>query len=562
MPGDLIIHSLNATYAYLIAKKNRNTSFAIVDSGGDGHFTKLSDAINGGAKKIFIKNGSYSESSDITISDHVIIGETRSGVVIQLNDCSIKYDTSGDSLISNGTTQKIKFTNDSVLVQKAGSADCNFTSVTKDDTTKIYAETLISKIDEITDTNNLNMTAKFFGRTQDVFGTDFSMDYSLINFTSINSLITNLTFNHFLTSDDECIEVYGIDHIIDNVSFYSIQNRSTFIKLGNSQPALNTKILNCSFEGGKYSLDLENCAITTIEGCYFAQASTQIIKSSDNAEYTAIINNVLTSSTSGINLSARYWTIKENEFSMIRTNAINATKAGIVLGLKINDNNFQYCGSSTTGEETIYNYCYGTNISGNSFYDCYGIRLNLSITISVNTNIFEQCKSCIVINSGNKVIVDANHFFNIPAGEYCITSNTSNCTYTNNQFDDCLPINNILNGNFSGNNVLFSSDTTITFSNPNSSINANFFVKTNIIVSGDGISMRANRISDTVAGYGVTVTADKCMFSGNVFDTLENGIDIQATADKTHLLQCTFNTITTTAINNAGTNTVQDNNIT
>ena len=563
--GTEIIVSLNATLAYLLAKKARDVSFAIVDSSGNGHFSSLSDAVTSGAKHIFIKNGTYIETEEITLTDQVIIGETRGGTILQLNDVTIAYDRSGDEVVGNGTTQKIKFTNDSVLVTQAGAADCGFTAVTKDETTRLYTETLIAKVDEITDTNNLNMTAKFFGRTLDILGADLALDYIVENIQSNNSIIANLTINHFLTVSDNAIEVYGYNHAFIDISFISIQNSSKFLVLGGigQNPALNTLIHNCSFEGGDTSIELNSAKMTTISECYFAAADTLFIDGDDDTEYLHIENNVLTSSIDGINFTGNYITISMNEFLMIAERAIFINKNGVSVKASILDNNFKYCGKNATTETCIYIDCHGPIVSGNSFFDCQSpIKFTLVENGIISGNVFDNCKQPVTTSGGSKNTISENQFFDLPSGETAISNNANRNTFSNNQFEDCTPINNIFDGAFSGNVIVYSSDTTLTFSDSGSLINANMFIKANIVISGDKVGFRANKILDTVAGWGLTVTGDKNLISGNRFENLANGIDIQATADKTHLLQCIFDNITTTAIQNNGTNTVQANNIT
>jgi len=75
-----------------LTQKTRDAVKAIVDIGGNGHYTSISAAIDAGEKYIFIKNGSYSESSDMTLEGVTIIGESMNGVILELTECNNKYD--------------------------------------------------------------------------------------------------------------------------------------------------------------------------------------------------------------------------------------------------------------------------------------------------------------------------------------------------------------------------------------------------------------------------------------------------------------------------------------
>ncbi len=57
----------------------------VVDAAGNGDYTSLSAAVTAGKTKIFIRDGNYSNTSITLLSDMFIIGESASGVVLDVN---------------------------------------------------------------------------------------------------------------------------------------------------------------------------------------------------------------------------------------------------------------------------------------------------------------------------------------------------------------------------------------------------------------------------------------------------------------------------------------------
>ncbi len=64
----------------------------VVDAGGYGDYTSISAAVTAGKKRIFVRNGSYTETSTISLGPNVIItGEERDSVIITLASTTDDY---------------------------------------------------------------------------------------------------------------------------------------------------------------------------------------------------------------------------------------------------------------------------------------------------------------------------------------------------------------------------------------------------------------------------------------------------------------------------------------
>lgn len=132
----------------------------IVDSSGDGNYTSIVGAFQDGFSNVFVKNGSYAESSDIIIPDRgKLVGETPGGVTITLNSgASIVADGSGGTYQSSGT---ISFTKDSKAVTGSGTS---FTSLHVNDFILIGNNYL--QIASIANDTSLQLLNKYRGPTK------------------------------------------------------------------------------------------------------------------------------------------------------------------------------------------------------------------------------------------------------------------------------------------------------------------------------------------------------------------------------------------------------------
>lgn len=87
---------------------------AVVDASGDGDYTTIHDAVNDGKKRIFIRSGTYTFTSDLNLlSDTILLGESRESVILKLNSDSLAYQIKVDN--NNITIQNLTIKIDHVL---------------------------------------------------------------------------------------------------------------------------------------------------------------------------------------------------------------------------------------------------------------------------------------------------------------------------------------------------------------------------------------------------------------------------------------------------------------
>ena len=130
---------------------------AIVDAKGGGDLTSIADAFADGNTSVFVKNGTYVETSDLVIpTGGVLYGESPGGVVIVLAaGNSIKVDGSGGTKESAGTVEVV---HDDATVTGTGTT---FTNLVADDWIKI--DDVWMHIASITDDTHLELKAAYQG---------------------------------------------------------------------------------------------------------------------------------------------------------------------------------------------------------------------------------------------------------------------------------------------------------------------------------------------------------------------------------------------------------------
>jgi len=557
MSGNEIINSLNPTYAYLSALRNINAKAYIVDAGGNGDFLSLEDAINAESQFIFIKNGEYSISNDVDLTFQNIIGETKNGVKITINDATINLKTTTEKTIGT-SLNPAKLTDRSVLVTKGSGNNCNFNLVTSDGTTNIYLDSFLARVNSITDLNNLDLKIPFYGRE----GIDL-YPWFLYNTPTQANKISNLTIKVVNTSLNDAIKIQGFNNIIENVNFYSENIYSNFITSSSDLPTIKLMIKNCFFEGAVKAISLDETFLSTIENCNFQISQDYDIYGTASTNFCKFKNNSSSGSKRGIRATGKGNKIINNSFEMIDEYAVYMGNAKDDIQWDIvTKNNFINCGNGTNPvvfiqtsmPKIIDNYFKGSD-------KCIVVDTNISsYGINISGNKFIECKNEINTDSTYNII-KGNTFKDSVTGSISITTNTYYNIISNNTFINCpSPINSLDRNQFSSNTIKYSSDTTITISNSNGSLNNNSFEKTKIIISGT-LAIRNNKFKDISSGYALTISGDKCIIANNKFNSVTNGIDNQATADKSHILENIFHSITTNEINDNGTNTVNANNI-
>jgi parallel beta-helix repeat protein len=132
----------------------------VVDASGNGNYTSIAEAFANGFVNVFVKNGTYTETSDIMIPDRGrLIGQSPGAVVvILLNGSSIKIDGSGGVAQTAGT---ISMTNNSKAITGSGTS---FTSLNVGD--YILVGNNYMQIASIASDTSLQLVNKYKGVTK------------------------------------------------------------------------------------------------------------------------------------------------------------------------------------------------------------------------------------------------------------------------------------------------------------------------------------------------------------------------------------------------------------
>lgn len=132
---------------------DKNFAFQAVVALTDGDYTSVTSALASGATSIFVKNGAYVEDAWNIATDTVIVGESESGVVFQMN--GIQAAPSDLRLITAGN---IAFTQGSAVVSGTGG---EFLKLRQGDWLCSSAGSY--EIASVTDNSSLTLTAPFQG---------------------------------------------------------------------------------------------------------------------------------------------------------------------------------------------------------------------------------------------------------------------------------------------------------------------------------------------------------------------------------------------------------------
>lgn len=245
---------------------------AVVDPvAGKGTHTLLSAAISSGARSIFIRTGTYAESTNINVPDGAhIIGE-EGGATIQFS--------AGTSFIVNGngfsveTAGTIAVTNNSALVVGTGTTFSNLSSGDY-----IAIGTIFHEIDTIIDDENLNLTEIYEGDSfsgllmfgQSMYNGVVIENIRVENSTITGVLISGLRQGRFTNFEvDNCANNIILSNSGDIVfeGCYSTNASSLGANLTNNRLVLfkNCRFVNNNGDGvqvgsNNYSVRFDGCA--------------------------------------------------------------------------------------------------------------------------------------------------------------------------------------------------------------------------------------------------------------------------------------------------------------
>ncbi len=572
-----ISNSMNPVLSFLLAEKTKEITSAIVDPDGNGNYITLQDAIAAGVKRIFLKNGTYIIDSDLEIDTHNIIGESIAGVILKFtNNATIVFNNSS-SVINKGVSGSIEvgLNKGSDLVD--GIIDPpEFDSIVQSSKTRFSIGSFFTKIDAIDDDYNMHFKNIMNGRDDDTSGTRLGLyPFNLGNYDSIGTVISNLTVNYFSEQSatlQNAFEVYGHNHKFSNINFLCITDDNvSFINtvpdFFNENICTGLIIEHCSFEGAKQAILLNQSKNTTIENSWFINQETDMIHLVDEVHDLKILYNTFSNTDSVITsgqTKENFTKIKieYNKFLFINNNAMKISTWGNTIAdnsnIRINGNYFEQC--NTCIETDTSSLVFENNHSKRCTHVVkdYVIGLDSKFGGRYISNIFENCFDGLILHSPNPIIA-GNIFKSMIATP--VSHEDGNCIVKANQFFNCANIG-AYGGSvkFSNNIVRNDNLTNYNLTGDDSSFSSNWWENSRVTIQS-GIIFKGNQLQHIGIGFAITVQVDQVMISANKVVISQHGIDIQATADKTHLCENILQTITTTTVQNNGTNTVDSNTI-
>lgn len=391
---------------------------ALVADDGSGDYRLPSQAFAAGAKTVYIRKGSYDETTDIVIPNNgVLYGETSSPVKIKFTgNCGIKSDGNGGISYSGGT---ISITNKTTTVTGTGT---NFTSDMVDK--YIMLDRCFYKIVAVTNSGSLDIRDLYNGRTL--------VDKSYI----VQSMNFGIELSNLFVSGSSTVNAY----------------------LRGIKSALVSK---CSFSGGNIGLQIVDCNSSSVENCNAMHSGSHgfiltnckalgfLSGTSNNCggdgfritgdDNSIIFNGVFSSNNSGagINVAGTSNGISIND-STIRNNnscGINtavATKHVEIDGCLIMENNAD--GVYVLGDENIISDCIINGNGGNGVHVVNSANDTLVsgniITDNGADGIHIAASDCIVV--GNRVKNNGEYGIHVlsPSGSTTIDNNRLNGNYS------------------------------------------------------------------------------------------------------------------------------------
>lgn len=399
-----------------IGDKLKNFDSLVADD-GSGDYRLPSEAFAAGAKTVYIRKGTYEETTDIVIPNHgVLYGEPSSPVKIKFTgNCGIRSDGSGGITFTSGT---ISITNGSTHV--IGIA----TNFTVDMVNKfIMLDRFFYKIVTVNNTGSLNISSVYNGRT--ISGKAY--------------IIQSMNF--------------GIE--LSNLSVSQSSGANVYLR-----GIKNALISKCSFIGGNIGLQLVDCNSCSVENCTVISSTSHgfilsnckalsfLSGSANNCggdgykiigdDNSVIFNGIFSSNNggSGINVGGTSNGISVNDSTSRNNNGcgINtaaATKHVEIDGCLILENNAD--GVYVLGDETVISDCIINGNGGNgvqilaSANDCL-ISGNI-ITSNEGDGIHISSIDCIV--TANRVKNNREHGIHLlsPSGSTTLGLNRLNGNY-------------------------------------------------------------------------------------------------------------------------------------
>lgn len=382
-----IKHSLNANLVKLLNDRNLNSGRTIVATDGSGQYKTIEDAVDSGARYIFIKNGTYNINKDINLENQSLEGETKNGVILNITEATISYK----EVINKTSVGTIQFFEDDKSVDGDNTAFLNLSTSTEFKYT--WSEARDLRVASIQDSTHLELRSKYYGATTSpINGTLLQLDQFTFESRANYSSIKNMTINHIINNPLETIILNGVNITVENIKFFNSNNLSTFIKIAKNDTVISirNKIINNNFEGGAIGILANKAYYTNIKGNYFTNIEDRCIELKNSSKYTKIINNVFSSGLFGVVQNALNVTYQNNTFKFMKNNAVSINSSSFTTNntfTKILNCTFSRCtlDKSFTNDGALLIRGKGTVVK-NCFFEeqKVGIQLNCSNTIIYN----------------------------------------------------------------------------------------------------------------------------------------------------------------------------------
>ena len=363
-------------------------------SGGD--YTSVQNALSDNHRTIFVRNGIYTLSSDIVISENatVITGESRGGVIFDCNQTGNGIKIHGDSANYEDGTASIAFGSKEVY----GSGTLWSSNASAGE--YMFIRGRWYEIRSVNSDTHITIDIPYKGRTAS------SITYKIASLVK-NVTLRNFTMKNFCEDLRAPVELWWTSgcHIqnceinyTNNCGVHASSNYGFFLKEACSCKLVNNYVNdtlenaihmeNCSFNGiinnstinnGNNGICLLNSSHNTISAnsCNSNMNGIYLDNSSDNT----IESNMCINNSSGINSSNSYR-------NTINSNTCRQGINGVKLSSSSNENTISgnVCNYNTNGIQI--NSCMDNILTGNScsHQDNIGIYLNSSSNNVLNAN--------------------------------------------------------------------------------------------------------------------------------------------------------------------------------
>lgn len=486
-------------------RQHRDLYEAYVDAAGNADYLLPSAAFADGNTRVYVRNGTYNETVNITLpSGGILVGESKTGVIISLTGAiAVQADGNGGTTLTAGT---ITATAASDAILGAGTA---FTTLTGVGTTAfILVNGIFRQVASVADNTNLTLSEDYEGTT--TAGLAYVAQTMHTGIGIHNLTVTGGTSNGIFLRAVRLGELSSV----------------LVIEASGASPLANIQIN-----------DSGNCTLTNVEssdctgrGLNFDRSfscAVQSLNCHNNDNHGVFLDN----GTIGVLFDSCILTA--NALSGIRVENSLSSNIEIVDSIVSHNRSVGIDVSSTAGIVLVDTCTVENNTS-------FGIDFDGLDNTVTNSNIRDNTGSG--VTAGDNGVITGNLISGNGSNGISLNGDTS-CAVTgnrivNNTTDGIQSAgtnnNNTISGNYiEGNTIGISIAGTAT----------NYSITGNVIntPTGDGINLSGTSLS-TISGNVVTAgvkgidlgsTSTDCIVSNNkVSGTSDNGIDISSSSDR------------------------------